>query len=701
MTFNQIWKKLRKHNQADYRQFCFCTGFAVMLISSYIMVLFSPIVQNTLPIGGDSRKQIYMIFVLAIVGCTIFSVYATGLFLRFKSKEIGVFMALGAGKNKVRSALLTEIVRISAGSMVLGIMAGCVMSWVTGNVIKIIAGKATEYSFAFTAVGFGASILYGVVVFLVIMVLAIRFMKRSNIIDIINEQRKQEPFKKTVTKWYMIIGIVLLVSGILIAFVVPGIVANLTGHYMGGWTNLFYILGAIGLYRLMVYSIACHRKGKNPQKYYKNLISYGMLKFTGSSIVRNMLVITLLIMASLFAMSYTPMNSVTINAIRERYEAKYAYRYLEDADGITKEDAEKMALEYGVEIKNYREAEFAAVLGSGIESENVDENGDLIKIYRDKIGIYECIGASAYRSLTGQDIQVENGNYYMIQSSDRKENIFNRFDDMDKLYFQDEEAYLEMKYVGNVEYQALTIDNGFDSNARYVISDQDYEALREGIVPSKIVKQVLFDTVQNEQAVDFANKLYQEFALRQSDNMKVCAGYDAFKARQEGDSYGYRFPAIFDPDNSVRETDWKYEPALVILQMANQLLTTSVYNLLFIYVAVICMAAVGIISYTRSQSVGVTNRQVFLDVEKLGADHEYLGKLLKEQVQKVFVLPTLVGGIGMFLFLVLVLWANDGRFMADESVILIFELFITAGIMLFQFIMYRISKKKVGKFLGL
>ena len=71
---------------------------------------------------------------------------------------------------------------------------------------------------------------------------------------------------------------------------------------------------------------------------------------------------------------------------------------------------------------------------------------------------------------------MEDGTYYMIQSEDAYENVFNRFDDMDQIYLEREDSYLPMEYQGNVIYQSLLNgDWGFDINARFVVSDGDYK----------------------------------------------------------------------------------------------------------------------------------------------------------------------------------------------------------------------------------
>ena len=39
----------------------------------------APTILEVLPEGGDSRKQVDMIFVLAVLGCAVFTAYAAGV----------------------------------------------------------------------------------------------------------------------------------------------------------------------------------------------------------------------------------------------------------------------------------------------------------------------------------------------------------------------------------------------------------------------------------------------------------------------------------------------------------------------------------------------------------------------------------------------------------------------------------------------
>ena len=702
MSLTKVWGKLRKKNKEHYRQFYFCVWFAVMLISSYLMMLCSPLVSQTLPVGGDSRKQVYMIFCVAAVGCMIFIVYAAGLFLRYKSREVGVFLALGTEKGKLSRALVLEIGKGVLGISLLGLFTGGILALLIGKIFEMIAKKATNSHFAFTRSGIGMGVLFALVICLIVLVQTMRFMKRSNIMDILNEQRKQESVKNMVSPRYLARGLILTVAGILVGFVLPTVVVNLFHHWLGGWTNLFYLLTLIGLYQIMVYSISCHRRGKNPQKYYRNLVSYGMLKFQGRSIVRNMLVITLLLVGGLFAAFYIPTQSSSFQAALQSYEALYSWHYTEDADELTQKEVLDMAERFGVEIFNYREGEFIQAVGSGVNRDNMDGSGNLLEQYEERYAVYEFISASQYETLTGEKISVEDGTYYMIQTPDAYENIYNKFDDMDQVYLDQEDTFLPLSFAGTVIYQSLVNgDWGFDINARYVVSDRDYARIEQGTGEYPRIRQVLFDSSKGAQAVKFSKELYRVFAERMSDSMKVGSNYDAYMAKNSGPDSMYAMEAVYNPDNPVQESDWQFEPILIILEEENGLLTYAVYLLLFLYVAAICLAAVEIISYARSQSVGLSGRQVFEDLEKLGADHAYVYRVLKKQIQKIFVLPTMVGGVGILAFEVLMLGMNDGRYTQSEIQIIPVLIVVILIMVLCQYLMYRFSVNKVAGQLNL
>ena len=68
-TFSQVYAALRRKNRGQYALLAGCCFFSVLLITAYACMMRSPTILSVLPEGGDSRKQVMMVFVLAVIGC--------------------------------------------------------------------------------------------------------------------------------------------------------------------------------------------------------------------------------------------------------------------------------------------------------------------------------------------------------------------------------------------------------------------------------------------------------------------------------------------------------------------------------------------------------------------------------------------------------------------------------------------------------
>ncbi len=703
MTLRNLWGKLRKRNKGDYRQFQFSTAFAVMLISSFLMLVCSPLIQGALPEGGDSEKQIWMSFGVSAIGCVVFVLYVTKLFLRYKSREIGIFLALGAEKHTLKRSLAGELAQMTAVCSAIGILLGAVIAFTTGNIIEVLIADVYDGNFTFTASGLLLSVCYALVLFLFIQFQAGRAMKRTNVMEVINEQRRQEPMKQSVSKAYLISGIALAPAGIFCALILPQIVAYTTGIFLGAWTNAFYLAAVFGVYRVLVYTVSSHQRGRNPQKYYNNLIDYGMMKFQGVSVVRNMLVITLLLFGGLYAVSYLPMM-LSDSSSERGYEAEYSCRCLNDADEPSESGINDLAEACGITVENYREGDFLRVFGSGTERD-ADENNQLIETYYDRFAQYDVTSASEFEKLTGISLDIPAGSYYQIIGSTSYENIWNHFGDMDRLYIEREDAYLPLSYIDTVPYESLNIsgDNNMGDASRFVVSDADFDRLKAGLSDSSLETQVLFDTEGNtSDEIAFSNELFRTFAEGMSDGMDVLTYYNAASAEREGAEYTETFSgAVVDPENPLKAADWQFAPQLVPLLDQQMIMALAARLLTFSYIFIICIAAVGVIGYTRSQSVGLTNQQVFEDIRRLGADRQYRRALMRRQLRKVFVLPTILGAGLCLLYELLMRWNNDGLISAGEIKSMLIITVIAAVIAVYQYAVYRLSVRKTGRLLKL
>lgn len=634
MSSSSIFLKLRRYNKKNYKQLLFCTFFSIFLVTSFVCVLYSPVVQAGFPEGGDSLKMIMMIFALAVLGCLIFNIYAAGLFFRTKSRETGVFLALGMTKKRLKKELYKELFLSLGKGIVFGIVLGAAASvgiiWVLLHTfLKDILERRM-----FSAAGLGISLFFAAMTVIILFFMAARYMRRTNLMDILNEEKKSEPLQ-LVKKGYGIVGGILLVVGLLLGYAGPQLTANLLKFQMPAIWNAVYLVAAVGIYMLFVFFIVYHKRGKHPQKYYHNLISNSMMKFQGRQTVRNMCILAFLTGAALYAGSYIPDKLVMFRTMADTpVDFNLIYRQTEQE--IQKEDIEVMADEYGVTITDYQEVLLAELQTSGVERDWTDD-GKLIEDYYETYAYGEFISASVYEQYTGTKMEVEPGTFAQIILPEQTENFWEKYTDMDLVTNQETGAQLHLKFAKTVEDRMFYRANVH----RYILNDSDFQTI----------------TAQMTEPMD--------------------------------------------PENPYLYHDWKFNPEIQPIQMKTYLHESGIMILTFLYVSCICLAAIGIIAYTRSVTIGVQNQKMFDDLRKLGAKNTYIMRCIKSQLRKIFVLPTAIGLFLILSFLMIIYIGNDKRIQSTEWMSFGCTVGFAVIICIYQLIVYRMSLKKLRGILKL
>ena len=250
-----------------------------------------------------------------------------------------------------------------------------------------------------------------------------------------------------------------------------------------------------------------------------------MLKFQGISMVRNMSLIVLLIIGALFAAFYLPSNMMEGNNFADKNPVDVSYRIPEAVSGLSQEEVLNLADDFNVKIEHYREIDFIELLSSGINRDNVDDNGRIIEQYEKQAYYRQFVSDKELNNAMGTNLTVKDGTYKMIRSEDMDESVFFAFDDLDYVKNQDSGLDKKLRYDGTVEFNELIVENGWDTFARYVISEKDYQELKTGISPDHTIRQVLFNVTNVEESYDFSKQLFKEYCNNASDSMKVLLFY--------------------------------------------------------------------------------------------------------------------------------------------------------------------------------
>ena len=187
---NKIYKKLRKNTKGQYYLLSFCVFLSVLLVTSFSLMYFGPTVQEFLPEGGDTRKMASLLLGVTAVGCFVFTVYASGLFFRFKAREYGILMALGTEKRQLKKLLFKELSVVTAFASLLGLLISVPASFLIWKLFELFIISNEQMTYRFGAVGFLPGILFACILACVLGIAGRRFINRSDIMEILRTQQK-------------------------------------------------------------------------------------------------------------------------------------------------------------------------------------------------------------------------------------------------------------------------------------------------------------------------------------------------------------------------------------------------------------------------------------------------------------------------------------------------------------------------------
>ncbi len=699
--FSEVYRHLRRKNWRQYALLAGCTFFSVLLITAYACMMRSPTVLTILPEGGDSRKQVMMVFVLAVLGCAVFTTYASGLFFRQKSREIGTFLALGATRHQLKTELSKELALLSLGSCAAGALLGVPLSWGIWQIFRTMIVDTEEMVLRFDAQAYLFALAFSVFVILMLFLMGWRSIRRTNIIDIVQESHKSEPIR-AVPRWYGPVGVLLIALGGFLGYFMPSFFVKVLHRYAPSVVDaLFYLPALIGLYILLLHTVVNGWGGKKKQ--YRDLISTSMMKFQGRQTVRNMLVMTVLLAGAYFASFYAPMmlSSSGTSVASRPYD--YLYHYRCDQDMIGQNDVAQLAQKHNVDITTWVTATGSILGTDGMEHIETESSIGVTytEEYRELLQSATFLPERAYNAITGQKIDLAPGTCANVLDDDGGSSYLSG-GDVTHLTNMVTGKTLDVTPAEPLSYTMLL--------GCYVLDDRDYEAISAGLTGQWQEDYVLFNVTDVEASFPFAKALFYDIVDHSGPEVEVFDAWDPVArqiAIEETGSYfcdpesleesGTSSIDYDKPDSTEFRTSWKYMPQFKILDETELVKTMAVFLMLFIFIAIVCFAAVIVISFTRCMTIGMTNARVYDDLRHLGAPRSYLYRSVKGQVSRVFRVPILVGTILIYAFYTLIMYSN-GEPMGitpSEASGMITCLGVIAVVSLLLYLVYRLTLKKV------
>ena len=667
MNIPVLERKLRKADKKQAVLYLFCNFISLMLITAYSAIMFSSTVQNIFPEGGDSRRQMYMIFVLALTGCLVFTVYASSLFFRRKSRQLGILMALGASRKRLAPGLFLEVLILSCSSSLLGILAGVPAVILLWKFFRTFLTDSAEMvlvlDFRFLLVPAGMFLTAAVSV----SALAFLYLRKTNIIDVVQEEHKNEPVKEP-GRWCGFAGILILIGGAVLGYYHSAIYEAVFHRYSPGWMNVSYLPVFIGLYMIMLHTVV-HGWGSRRKHPYKNIIARSMMKFQGKQTVNSLIVCTVLIAGGCFAMFYLPVlyTSSFLDAKSQQYD--YSFHYRADQTLPNQKEIADTAAGYDVSLKDWTEGSYITLALDG-RKEIEGEDGAIHLEYHRMLAEGKILSESTFNRITGQNADVPRGSFSAISNDEETATYW--VTSRDSVFTNPEtRRELSLKFHGFLHFSLLTDQIGY-----YVMDDDDYAVISHGITPYWSGSLVFFN-VDGKDSYPFASRLYHMLIASFDKDCLTSVYYnrvkeltDSSKSADSGAGGSQEFlkndMSGLSPDAADFRLYWTYMPKFRILTASDFMQTFSVFLMTFLFICIICLTAAMVIAYTRCQTIAINNRYVFDDLKRLGASPAFLRKEVRLQCGNVFKIPAVTGMSAMSLLYGMVLFANDNRFSRSE-----------------------------------
>lgn len=313
MSINHLIFRNLKKNLKNYTLYVFALIFSTSLYFAFVTLQFDPSMdeaKGTIKGGAAIRVASYLLVTIV----SIFLLYANTIFIKRRSKEIGLFQLIGMTKGKIFRILSIENFILYSGSVILGIFGGLVGSKLILMILFKVTGVQSIAALQFSSQAVSQTLVVFGVIYLLIMLMNYRFIKRQSILSLFNVKAKTEEKVKKVSFVEITIGIV-------------GILFIISGYYVSSqlFTSDFstaseffmamsFILGSviIGTYLFYKGSVSfifnIVRKNKNGYLSINEVLSLSSIMFRMKS---NSLLLTIITTVSALAIGLLSLTYIS------------------------------------------------------------------------------------------------------------------------------------------------------------------------------------------------------------------------------------------------------------------------------------------------------------------------------------------------------------------------------------------------------
>lgn len=214
--FDLVIRSMRKNIKLYYLYF-FALIFSVVLYFVFATLQHDPAVlaQSEQMSTAFLAAGILLVFISGI-----FVVYANSIFLKRRSREIGLYQLIGLKKRVVARLLIIENFLLGIAALVMGIAVGLLVSRVFLLLLMKLIGYETTIEISFSITAVVQTIIVFIAIFMLTTIQMISTVYRNTLLSLFNTEKTEEHPKKPTTgraAFLAILGVTLIGLGYLIS----------------------------------------------------------------------------------------------------------------------------------------------------------------------------------------------------------------------------------------------------------------------------------------------------------------------------------------------------------------------------------------------------------------------------------------------------------------------------------------------------
>lgn len=215
MSTNQLIVRNLKKNIKNYSLYAFALIFTVALYFGFVTLQYDPAMDAAKgSIKGGAAIKSASILLVAIVG--VFLLYANTIFIKRRSKEIGLFQLIGMTKQEIFRILSLENIILYFSSLILGIFVGFSFSKLITLILFKVTAVESVATLRFSTQAFIQTVIVFSAIYLVIMAMNFLFIRKQSILSLFRVKSSSEEKVKKISVVEIltgVLGLTLIISG--------------------------------------------------------------------------------------------------------------------------------------------------------------------------------------------------------------------------------------------------------------------------------------------------------------------------------------------------------------------------------------------------------------------------------------------------------------------------------------------------------